>query len=67
MPRAIGADEVRQLVSSGAQLVEVLPRDEYEEQHLERAVSIPLKTLDRESVAALDRAKPTIVYCWDSI
>jgi rhodanese-related sulfurtransferase len=67
MPRSIGSDEVRELTSRGAQLVEVLPRDEYEEEHLEGALSIPLKTLDRGSVDSLDRGKPTIVYCWDSI
>jgi rhodanese-related sulfurtransferase len=67
MVTQIGADRVRELVAEGAQLLEVLPRGEYEEQHLRGAISIPLKELDAEAVAGLDREAPVIVYCWDSI
>jgi rhodanese-related sulfurtransferase len=67
MATQIGADRVRELVAEGAQLLEVLPRGEYEEQHLRGAISIPLKELDAEAVAGLDREAPVIVYCWDSI
>ena len=55
------------LVAEGAQLVEVLPRDEYDDEHLPGAINLPLKTLTRESVAVLDRGRPVIVYCWDSL
>jgi rhodanese-related sulfurtransferase len=65
MPQVIEADELTDLVNSGAQLVEVLPAREYEEEHLPGALNIPLKSLDAESVAQLDRDKPIIVYCWD--
>ena len=48
MPTAIFRDEVRRLVQEeGAQLVDVLSREEYEDEHLPRAVNIPLKELDR--------------------
>jgi len=67
MAKRIAADRVIELVAGGAQLVEVLPREEYEEQHLRGAVNIPLKELDAETTAGLDRAKAVIVYCWDSI
>jgi len=67
MAKRIAADRVIELVAGGAQLVEVLPREEYEEQHLRSAVNIPLKELDAETTAGLDRAKAVIVYCWDSI
>jgi rhodanese-related sulfurtransferase len=67
MATQIGADRVRELVAEGAQLLEVLPRGEYEEQHLRGAISIPLKELDADAVAGLDREAPVIVYCWDSI
>ena len=67
MAKRIPADRVIELVAGGAQLVEVLPREEYEEQHLRGAVNIPLKELDAETTAGLDRAKAVIVYCWDSI
>ena len=67
MAEAISYDRVKHLVREGAQLVEVLPRGEYEEQHLPGAINIPLKKLDADAVAGLDRATPVIVYCWDSI
>ena len=58
--------ELRRLVQEeGAQLVEVLPREEYEEEHLHGAVNIPLKELDRETTAHLRRDAPVIVYCHD--
>ena len=65
MPTAISRDEVRELLEEGAQLVEVLPREEYEEEHLPGAINIPLKELDRETAAQLDREAPVIVYCHD--
>ena len=66
MPTGIGRDELRTLISQGAQLVEVLPRDEYEWAHLPGAVSLPLKQLD-EGMGRLDRSLPVIVYCHDSL
>jgi len=66
VPTAIYRDEVRRLVQeAGAQLVDVLPREEYEEEHLPRAINIPLKELDRETIARLNRVAPVIVYCHD--
>ena len=65
MPTAIFRDEVRRLVEEGAQLVDVLPREEYEDEHLPGAINIPLKELDRESTARLRRDAPVIVYCHD--
>lgn len=67
MATPIAADKVRELLAQAAQLVEVLPRREFDEQHLAGAVSIPLKELDAKSVSGLDRERPVIVYCWDSI
>ncbi len=65
MPTAIFRDEVRRLVEEGTQLVDVLPRDEYEDEHLPTAINIPLKELDRETTAMLKRDAPVIVYCHD--
>ncbi len=65
MPAEIGRDDVRRLVDAGAQLVEVLPRAEYEEEHLPGAVNIPLKELNRETARVLRRDQPVIVYCHD--
>ena len=39
MPAVIGRDELRKLTGDGAQLVEVLPAEDYEWAHLPGAVS----------------------------
>lgn len=66
MPLDIERAEVRRLLEAGAQLVEVLPANEYFEDHLPGAISIPLRNIGPAAVSALDRNRPVIVYCWDS-
>ena len=44
----------------------VLPEEEYVEDHLPRAINIPLRRLDDEASTTLDMHRPVIVYCWDS-
>jgi rhodanese-related sulfurtransferase len=67
VPTPIDRDEVQRLLEEEeGQLVEVLPPDEYEDEHLPGAVNIPLKRLDRETTERLDRGRPVIVYCYDS-
>jgi rhodanese-related sulfurtransferase len=66
-PPSVTRDEVRRLVEAGAQLVEVLPRQEFDEEHLPGAISLPLKSLTAEASAALDKSRPVIVYCWDGL
>jgi rhodanese-related sulfurtransferase len=65
MPTRIEIGELRSLLDRGAQLVEVLPQEEYDEEHLPGAVNIPVKELDAETAARLDKKNPVIVYCWD--
>jgi rhodanese-related sulfurtransferase len=65
MPARINRSRVQELVAEGAQLVEVLPRDKYENEHLPGAVNLPLKELNRETARQLDRSRPVIVYCYD--
>jgi rhodanese-related sulfurtransferase len=66
MPTPIDRDGVQRLVwEDHAQLVDVLPGDEFEDEHLPGAINIPLKTLDAESTASLDPQRPVIVYCYD--
>ena len=65
MPKPIDRQEVQRLLGEGAQLVEVLPADDYAKQHLPGAINLPLKELDRESAKQLDRGRPVIVYCYD--
>ncbi|HEX9376266.1 MAG TPA: rhodanese-like domain-containing protein [Actinomycetota bacterium] len=66
MPSEIGRDAVRRLLDRGAQLVEVLPVEEFEEDHLPGAIGIPLREIDAEARKRLDPARPVVVYCWDS-
>jgi rhodanese-related sulfurtransferase len=49
MPTGIELDELQRLLANDAQLVEVLPCDEYEDMHLPGAVHLPLKELDRDT------------------
>jgi rhodanese-related sulfurtransferase len=65
MPTGINRTRVQELAAEGAQLVEVLPAEEYEDEHLPGAINIPLKELNRETTRQLDRSRPVIVYCYD--
>lgn len=55
------------LGDDNTQLIEVLPPVEYAELHLPAAISIPLKTLDEDATAELDRSQAVVVYCWDGL
>jgi phage shock protein E len=65
MPQAIDRDQVQELLRAGAQLVEVLPAEEYSDEHLPGALNIPLKELNARTAARLDRTRPVVVYCYD--
>ena len=63
MATPIDRNEVQRLVNEqGAQVVDVLPRREFEEEHLPGSINIPLKVLDSEASAQLRRDKPVVVY-----
>ena len=66
MPETIDRHRVRALLEQGAQLVEVLPKGEYEEEHLPGAINLPLRRLETEARDVLDPSRPVIVYCFDS-
>lgn len=65
MPEDIGRDEVQRLIERGAQLVEVLPAEEYQQAHLPGAINIPLKKLNKQTIESLDPSRPVIAYCND--
>lgn len=68
MPTAADREEVVRLVTEdSAQLVEVLPKEEFDEEHLEGAIHLPLKQLSAETAQVLDRGRPVVVYCWDGL
>ena len=66
MPASIDRDQVRQLMKTGTQIVEVLPAKEYQENHLPGAISLPLRKLEANARRVLDPTRPVVVYCWDS-
>ena len=63
MPHQIRRDEVQELLGRGAQLVEVLPANEYREDHLPGAINVPLRQLEAQARDVLNPARPVIVYC----
>ena len=66
MAREIDRDGVRRLVAQGAQLIDVLPAQEYSEDHLPGAINLPLRKIEAEASQVLDPSRPVIVYCWDT-
>src|ERR1700681_849107 len=67
MARTVDLRGVQALIERGAQLVEVLPAEEYQELHLPDAINLPLKELDADHAQPLDRERPVVVYCWDAL
>jgi rhodanese-related sulfurtransferase len=66
--RIIGREDVRWLIDTeGAQLVDVLGRDQYDEEHIAGAVNLPVKELDATTAQRLDPTRPVITYCHDSL
>ena len=65
MPTTIDHLAVQRLVAKGATLIDVLPDQEFENEHLAHAIHIPLRRLDRTTTAHLGKHDPVIVYCWD--
>lgn len=65
MPTEVDRVQLRKLLDGAAQLVEVLPTNEYAEDHLPGAINIPLSHIDAEADKLLDKNRAVIVYCWD--
>ncbi len=66
MPSIAGRDEVVRLRDGGAQVVDVLPSDDFERLHIAGAINIPLRELGARAGRELDPARPVVVYCHDS-
>jgi rhodanese-related sulfurtransferase len=63
--KRIDLEGVAKLQKQGAQLLEVLSRKQFDEQHLPGANSLPLSKFKSSELAKLDKSRPIIVYCWD--
>jgi rhodanese-related sulfurtransferase len=66
MAREIDREQVRRFMEQGAQIVDVLPAREYDEEHLPGAINLPLRRIEAEAGQVLDPSRPVIVYCADS-
>ncbi len=55
------------LASGDAQIVDVLPSHEYNSAHIRGAIHIPVGRILRDAPTSLDRARPLVVYCRDSL
>lgn len=67
MPTEIDRHEVQRLIDQGAQVVDVMPTSEYETSHVRGAVSIPLSDIPEKAPGQLERDRPVITYCYDSL
>ena len=55
------------MLSSGAQVVDALPSHEYQTTHIRGAIHIPVGQILRDAPKLLERARPIVVYCRDSL
>jgi rhodanese-related sulfurtransferase len=67
MATRIYLEQLLELIDRGAQVVEVLTGDDYAPAHLPGAINLPLRELDEQHAAVVDRHRPVVVYCWDSL
>lgn len=59
----VGLAEAKQLVSSGAKLVDVRTPDEFSGAHIPGAVNVPLNELGRRGGSLGPKDKPIVLYC----
>jgi rhodanese-related sulfurtransferase len=65
--REIQHRELLRMLSSGAQIVDALPTHEYATAHIRGAIHILVGRILRDAPALLDRTRPVVVYCRDSL
>lgn len=65
MPEVVTREDVVRLAAAGAQIVDVLPREEYDDLHVAGALGIPLKELAERAPAELDPGRAVVTYCND--
>jgi rhodanese-related sulfurtransferase/CBS domain-containing protein len=67
IPKEIDRDSIRTFMRRGAQLVDVLPKEEYERLHLPGAISIPLSRISRRTADQIEWDQAVIVYSRDHL
>jgi rhodanese-related sulfurtransferase len=67
LPNIIDREHVLRLARRGAPIVDVLSPKEHAELRIGGSVGIWLRELDKDSVAAFNKADPIVVYCHDHL
>jgi CBS domain-containing protein len=62
--REVSRQEVQDLMKQGVQVVDVLPTEEFQDDHLPGAINLPLGRIETEARRALGPSRPVVVYCW---
>lgn len=66
MPTVVDRNEVQRLVAErDALVVEVMPKEEYDAEHIAGAANLPIKEMSAGTTSHLGKNRPIIVYCWD--
>lgn len=67
--RNVSALEAKQLIDSGAVVVDVRGAESYGERHIPNAISVPLSSLEGAIPASIAHAiaRPIVVYCGDGV
>ncbi len=60
--KQINVDSVRELVESGAYIIDVREKDEYEEGHIKGALNIPLSEF-RKRISEIPKDEPVYLHC----
>lgn len=65
MVKQIKRDELREWISSGKEfkLVDVLEKNHYAEEHIQGAMSLPLKDIEKKAAKLLKKDALIVVYC----
>jgi rhodanese-related sulfurtransferase len=65
--RTVDHRDVLRMQPRGAQIVDVLPSHEFKNSHIVGAFHIPLAHIIRDAPKLLERTRPVVVYCRDSL
>jgi rhodanese-related sulfurtransferase len=65
MVRRVDALDAQQMIGDGVALIDALPAEVFQQEHLPGAVNIPLATFEPTRLETYDRAAELLVYCFD--
>jgi len=57
------ADPILEMINSGAKIVDVRSREEFEDEHYPNAINIPVNEIQRRLNELGDAATPLVLYC----